>query len=90
MEDGVKRTLLVCDCEDVRHQIIIEQFIEDNNNDIYATIHLAPYSFFKRLWNGLRYIFGYRCDFGDFEEFIFKKEHIKALEEIVKLLKENK
>lgn len=81
---------MVCDCHDVNHQIVIEWFKEEGENEVYAEVLLRPKGFWKRLWNGIRYIFGRRSCFGDFDEFIFSEEHIPALEEIIKLLKENK
>ena len=88
MSDG--QELLVCDCGDVNHQIVIEWFEEDGEFEIYAEVLLKPRGFWKRLWTGIRYIFGHRSQFGDFDEFIFSKNHIPALETIIRMLKQNK
>lgn len=37
--------------------------------------------------HGIKYIFGYRSMFGDFDEFIFKKEDVHKLERVVEFLK---
>ena len=38
---------------------------------VYCTIHLNPLPWYKRIINGIKYIFGYKSIYGDFEEFIF-------------------
>lgn len=73
----IEEEILICECNSVEHQIVFRYDEEDNY--VYCSMHLAKYNFFKRLVNGIRYIFGYRCRYGDFEEFIFKKEHSKKL-----------
>ena len=50
-------------------------------------IHLAKRSFLERLIYGIKYIFGYQCKYGAFDEFIFKKEHSKQLIDVANKLK---
>ena len=88
MNDG--KELLVCKCHDVNHQIVIEWFEEDGEFEVYAEVLLKPHGFWKRLWTGIRYICGHRSKCGDFDEFMFSEEHIRALERIVSMLKHNK
>ena len=50
--------LLLCQCSDPEHQLIM--FYDDDIEApaVYVSIHLSPErNFFKRLWNGLKYIF---------------------------------
>jgi len=62
----------------------------DEDPEVYATIHLVPeYRWWKRVWYAIKYIFGYRCKYGHFEEFIFNPKDWKKLDEIVQLLKES-
>ena len=76
--------ILVCACHSTEHQIVIQKDEEDNV--VYCSIHLSPLPWYKRLINGIKYIFGYRCCYGDFDEFIFDKSHIGTLHEIIKVL----
>lgn len=80
----MKNKLLVCDCSSMEHQIIFNYDKEDKL--VYAHIHLSKRTFCKRLILGIKYILGYKCRFGHWEEFIFSKEHSKTLKEISKLL----
>lgn len=79
--------LLICDCCSVEHQIIFRHDKEDNW--VYAEIHLAKTTFWRRLKYGIKYIFGYKCKYGAFEEFILNKNHIVSLNNIIFNLENN-
>ena len=81
-QDG-ERKLLVCDCGDVSHQLIIQSTVDGN---VIVSVHLTQFPFWKRLANGIRYIFGHRSKYGDFEEVILNKSHATALQEAVNVL----
>lgn len=81
MEDAI---ILICDCSNAEHQIIFTSNEEDL--EVYMTIHLTKKSFWKRLKHGVKYIFGYRCSYGDFQEVILSSKHVNKLKAIVKLL----
>lgn len=78
----MENELLICQCENIEHQLIFSYFPEDN--EVYLSIHLVPeYSIWKRIKNAIKYIFGYRCMYGHFDEFIFKKEDSDKLQSVV-------
>lgn len=76
--------LLLCSCNSTEHSCIISS-IEDEPV-IYLNVHLCKQPFFERLKYGIKYIFGYRSKYGDFDEFIFDKSHISQFENIIKQL----
>ena len=78
--------ILICACSSDEHQIIIHKDEEDNM--IYCTIHLVALPFWQRIWAAIKYIFGYKCRYGNFEEFIFTKKHSETLKEMSDFLKE--
>lgn len=81
----MKDELLICACSSDEHQIIIH-----NDDDIiYCSVHLVNLPFFKRLWNAIKYVFGYKCKYGNFEEFILSKKHVDSLKDVVKFLEES-
>ena len=86
-EDKELQELIVCDCADPEHQIIFRGDRSDGVSWVFMTVHLCKLPFFKRLWHGLKYIFGYRCKYGDFDELVLSSKHIKALENVVNYLK---
>lgn len=79
------KEILTCVCASVEHQIIIRY--ETDENQVYANIYLADLPIGKRILNAVKYIFGYKSKYGDFEEFIFDKRDIPALEKVVTHLK---
>ena len=70
-----------------RTSTIFSYFSDDEDRDVYVSVHLSPDSFWKRIWNSIKYIFGYRCMFGHFDEFVFKKQDAGKLQRVVDFLK---
>ena len=44
-----------------------------DDEDIFLEVHLAPRSFFGRVVNAVRYVFGRRAPWGDFDEIILSR-----------------
>ena len=58
---------------------------DDDDKLLYTEVHLRTYhNFFKRLWYGLKYAFGYKSRFGAWDEFLFDKENEEELLEFLK------
>lgn len=71
----MKQKLFVCDCNSVEHQIVITYFSDEEYGEIYCSIHLQPEpNFLKRIRNAVKYIFGHRSIYGDFDEFILNRK----------------
>jgi hypothetical protein len=90
-----KQDLIICECHSTEHQIILS-YSEDTDDKgnvypmCYAHIHLNKHGFWQRLKHGVKYIFGYRSRYGDFDEFIFNPKDAQKLQELVDYLnKEN-
>ena len=64
--------LFMCQCGSTEHVVIAQYWPDDD--DVYLSVHLAPLSFWQRMKNGIKYIFGYRSKYGDFDEIILKHE----------------
>ena len=87
MEDTVNK-LFICSCNSVEHQLIMTYFTDDK--EVYCNVYLKPESnIFKRTWKAVKYIFGHRSIYGDFDEFIFKSEAADSLQQVVDYLKNN-
>lgn len=79
--------LMVCKCSSLEHQVIVRW--DNDDNEVYMEVHLANYdSFWKRLWHGLKYAFGYKCRYGAFDEVILRKEDASNLQKVVDHLKD--
>lgn len=81
--------LFICKCNNTEHQLIFSYFpndVEDRN--VYVSVHLSPeYNIWKRLWFAIKYIFGYKCRYGHFDEFIFNNKDAEKLQKVVDYLK---
>lgn len=69
------KEILRCSCHSKEHEI---EFCYDDEF-FYAMIHLAPHSFWQRVKHAIKYIFGHRCAYGDFDEMIFTEAEVKKL-----------
>ena len=76
--------LLVCTCGDVSHQLIVRKLCP---GEVSVEVHLSPLPFWRRLINGIKYIFGHRSKYGDFEEVILNRNHAAAMLDISDVLR---
>lgn len=74
-----------CICGHFEHKFEVI-FDPDENPDydcLYVTVHLNDgLPWYKRIYNGIRYIFGKRSKYGDFAEFILEHDDAKRLSEV--------
>jgi len=80
-EDGLK--IFICKCHSLEHQAIF--WYDEDEKELYVNIHLQDYkSFFKRLLHGIKYIFGHKSIYGDWDGFLFKENDMKELKRFLK------
>lgn len=87
----MEHEIIICKCESPEHQIIFSYFLDnDIDREVYMTIHLRPESnIFKRVWIALKYIFGYRSKYGDFDSMIIGQRDAYKLVKILRYLNPN-
>ena len=95
MKQDNNKEILLCNCHSTDHQLVILYSEDELDNGskypmVYAHIHLNKLPFWERLKYGLKYIFGHKCRYGAFDEFIFNPEDATKLKEVVKYLKKEK
>ena len=83
----IAQQLLICECSSSEHQMIMRYFEDDKDPFVYVDIYLSKKSLWKRIKHAVRYIFGYQCAFGAFEEVVLGADHIKTLEKVVEHMK---
>lgn len=85
MESTFDKQLILCECNSTDHQLILVKFLEDEDDLVYVNVHLTTNrNFFQRLWYGLKYAFGYRSRYGDWDEFIFDRAKMTELTDFMK------
>ena len=80
-----ERKIFICSCGSMEHQMTFWYDAEDKI--LYTEVHLTTYhGFFKRLWYGLKYAFGYKCRFGAWDEFLFETKERDQLKQLLNSL----
>jgi len=93
MKTNENPEVFICDCHSTDHQIIFlyDEYIDEINGKkysmCYAHIHLNERSFWYRVKYGIKYIFGYKCRYGAFDEFIFNPSDADRLQDLVDYLR---
>lgn len=71
-------------CCSLDHQVVITL----NKGIVTLQVHLQNYrNIFQRIAVAIKYVFGYRSKYGDWDELILDESHISQLEEVVLYLK---
>lgn len=88
--DTFERHYIECACDSPEHLLRIAYF-SDEPDEIYLDTPLNfNYSFFKRIWLAIKYIFGYRSRYGFYQEFVLTPERVIGLrDELNKFLELN-
>ena len=68
-----------CACHSPEHELKFQVW---DDGDTYVHVFLRPEPFFKRVVNGIKYIFGYQCQYGHFDEFVLNPEDINKFIEM--------
>ena len=84
---SIERKIFICECKSLEHLVAFWYDTEDEA--IYIEPRLMTHrNFFKRLWVGVKYIFGYKSRFGEFDELILGIDSQKKLRDILNEQKE--
>jgi hypothetical protein len=84
----MKEELLICSCHSTEHQIVLLESEYETDRYIYVHIHLNKRSFWQRLVYGIKYIFGYQCKYGAFDEMILDETHVPKLKAATSFLEQ--
>lgn len=78
--------LFICSCANVEHQLVFSY--DEEFDDVFVAVHLKPErNIFKRICAGIKYIFGHRSRYGEFDGFIFQKKDADRLQKVVDFLR---
>jgi hypothetical protein len=79
-----KDIIFFCACSSPEHQLILRKI--DGEPEVYVEIHLTHLRLLQRLWIAIRYVFGYKCTYGCFQEIILNNN---TQEEMINFLETN-
>lgn len=74
--------LFVCDCGDIKHQVVISHDPEpDYNEHVFMSVSMAYRPFLERLINGIKYVFfGWGAEYG---EVVLDKKEAEGLANLI-------
>lgn len=90
-KDNTITQILICQCHSYDHMIHIFYDKDEQDpsmSDVAISVHLRPLRWYERIWHAIKYVFGFRSRYGDFDEFLFKPEDYKALKDAAKYLED--
>ena len=80
MKENLKEMFITCDCRSAEHILRYTYLIEDDEKELFTEVYLHQYnSFWKRMWIGIKYVFGYRCKYGHWDCVLITEEDAKRL-----------
>lgn len=83
----MKDEIIICDCASAEHQLVLRfDDDKDSGRQVFVEMHLVPLVWYKRLWLGIKYIFGYKCKYGNFEEVILSSKHARQVYDLYRFL----
>ena len=83
----VNKICVECNCHSDEHRAFFGMF--DERDLIYMHIFLTDYdNLFVRIWKAIKYIFGYKCKYGHWDEFLLSKKEAGELIEMLNQLKD--
>lgn len=68
MIEKQRQEIMMCECCSIEH-IVCFTYFEDEPK-IYLYVHLKKHTFWQRVKNGVKYIFGHQSKYGAFDEII--------------------
>lgn len=80
MEDYKSSEYLECSCTGLEHTLRMTYF-KDTPDYIYIETHLRQQPFYQRLIPAIKYLFGFRSRYGDYDEFIWDPSTVKRFQE---------
>lgn len=92
MGQYTEETIFICECFSPEHQIVFEtqkDIIQDVGefDTVVMSIHLVKKSFWRRIKVGIKYIFGYKCKYGSFDEVLLQPDDYSKMQKIVDEMK---
>lgn len=68
------KEFVLCSCNHSDHLLIMNLNEEGDFVDCTIEVHLSPLPFYQRLIRAIKYVFGYRSRYGDFEDIVIDRE----------------
>ena len=72
--------VIICECGLAEHQFVLSMYDWEDEIEVYLEPHLSTYrNIFKRIWVALRYVFGHRSRYGEWDCVLLGKEQLQQM-----------
>lgn len=71
----MKEKLFRCVCSSMEHHLVLTY----DNDVLYVSVFLSEHNLLGRIKTALKYIFGYKCKFGHWEEIVLDGDKVSEL-----------
>ena len=78
--------IVICGCGDSSHHLIFT--LDSDDKEVWLHYQLELRVWYKRLWIGIKYIFGYQSRFGAYGELLINETNVDEFEKIVTHIKD--
>ena len=77
----------VCECEAPQHSFTFHDMTDIDGkwtDPVYINIHMAQcYPWYKRIWYAIKYVFGYKSRYGDWDTILLKENDLVRLRNLL-------
>jgi hypothetical protein len=81
---GANAIIIGCECGLSEHRIEASYIPDEDWPDLYFSFHLSTHrGWFRRWWVAVRYLFGYRCRYGEWDTVSLSPLDARALAEFL-------
>jgi hypothetical protein len=70
---------LECACHTDEHTLRFSYIPDPDYPEVYLSIFMDEWGFWKRLWIGIKYVFGYKCKYGHFGCWTLREKDLDRL-----------
>lgn len=80
------KKIIDCYCSSAEHCLHLMYFDDEKNSCnhlLYIEVYLQKQKWYKRIWRGIKYIFGYKSRYGDFTEILYDVEKVEELKKFL-------
>jgi len=81
---NMKNEYFECACHSPEHRLVFTCDIGDEFSEIWTEVYLHTYeNIFKKIWTAIKYVFGYKCQWGHFDCFVLQEKDARRLRDML-------
>lgn len=77
----MKTDIMICGCGDPAHHLLFT--LDEDAPQVWLHYQLLLEPWYKRIWYGVRYIFGHQSRYGAYGELVINESNVDKLQQII-------